>query len=62
MGLNSNPLVGVAPCMEGASHDSTDTITTFAEALEESNKSEPKDGIVAHVEDHISSNGDQFDG
>jgi len=61
IGLDFDPLVGVAPSMSSTSHASTTTTSIVAYVLEESNKSELDDSVVAHAEDPISSSGDKFD-
>jgi len=67
--LDIDPLVGVAIALGMASTShvtgvSTSTTTTVADVLEESNEledSEPKNSPLAHVDDHISNSGDEFD-
>jgi hypothetical protein len=68
-GLDPLVGVGVAPGMAHASTShatcaSTSTTTAVADVPEESDESEdsePEDDLVAHVEDPISSSGDEFD-
>ena len=47
--------------MAGTSHASLGTTTVVADALEESNKSIPEDGPVAHADKPIYNSGDCFD-
>jgi hypothetical protein len=57
MALDDGPLVTLG--MTGTSHATTSTSTV--DVPEESNEFEPKDGLIVHVKDPISNNGDEFD-